>query len=123
MIGINCLSSPVCAFVDIVKNKCMVLYKDLLESIVRVFSYSQGSAWNPKERNNFSVGFLWYGFLRYYTEEFDFEHDVVCCRRTKKLTKFEKMWTKHVFAIEGKVLLFFIASLENTFEDTARSFV
>jgi len=39
--------------------------------------------------------------LRYYTEEFDFEHDVVCCRRTKKLTKFEKMWTKHVFAIEG----------------------
>ncbi|RMX54461.1 hypothetical protein pdam_00013175 [Pocillopora damicornis] len=59
-----------------------------------------GSAWNPKERNNFSVGVLWYGFLRYYTEEFDFEHDVVCCRRTKKLTKFEKMWTKHVFAIE-----------------------
>ena len=112
-----------CAFVDIVKNKCMVLYKDLLESIVRVFSYSQGSAWNPKERNNFSVGVLWYGFLRYYTEEFDFEHDVVCCRRTKKLTKFEKMWTKHVFAIEGKVLLLFIALLKNTFEDTARSIV
>ncbi|XP_022810326.1 uncharacterized protein LOC111347343, partial [Stylophora pistillata] len=58
------------------------------------------SAWNPKERNSFSVGLLWYGFLRYYTEEFDFKHDVVCCRRTEKLTKLEKMWTKHVFAIE-----------------------
>lgn len=58
------------------------------------------SAWNPKERNSSSVGLLWYGFLKYYTEEFDFEHDVVCCRRTEKLTKFEKMWTERVFAIE-----------------------
>ena len=61
--------------------------------------------WNQKEKNTLNAGLLWLGFLRYYTEEFDFEHDIVCCRRTKKLTKFEKMWTKHVFAIEGKSLL------------------
>ena len=56
-----------------------------------------------------SAGLLWIDFLKYYTEVFDFEHDVVCCRGTKKLTKFEKMWTKHVFAIEGKglTLMFF----------------
>ncbi|XP_020897481.1 terminal uridylyltransferase 7 isoform X2 [Exaiptasia diaphana] len=54
--------------------------------------------WTAK--NNESIGSLWIGFLRYYTETFDWEHDVVCCRRTKKLTKFEKMWTRHVFAIE-----------------------
>lgn len=67
--------------------------------------------WNQKEKNTLSAGLLWYGFLRYYTEEFDFEHDVVCCRRTKRLTKFEKMWTKHVFAIEGKGLFHVILSL------------
>ncbi|XP_068677425.1 terminal uridylyltransferase 4-like isoform X2 [Montipora foliosa] len=58
------------------------------------------SLWKPKERNRMSAGLLWIDFLKYYTEVFDFEHDVVCCRGTKKLTKFEKMWTKHVFAIE-----------------------
>lgn len=95
----------------------MVLYKDLFEFIVCVFFYFQGSVWNLKERNNFSVGVLWYGFLRYYIEEFDFEYDVVCCRRIKKLIKFEKMWIKYVFVIEGKVLLFFIVLFENMFED------
>ncbi|EDO43972.1 predicted protein, partial [Nematostella vectensis] len=53
-----------------------------------------------KSKNRESVGLLWLGFLRYYTETFDWEHDVVCCRRSKRLTKFEKMWTKHEFAIE-----------------------
>lgn len=76
--------------------------------MIIVIAFSQKSVWNQKEKNIHSAGLLWYGFLRYYTEEFDFEHDVVCCRRTRKLTKFEKMWTKHVFAIEGKGLVCYL---------------
>lgn len=83
--------------------------------MVIVIAFSQKSVWNQKEKNIHSAGLLWYGFLRYYTEEFDFEHDVVCCRRTRKLTKFEKMWTKHVFAIEGKGLVCYLLEPNNRY--------
>uniref|UniRef100_A0A3Q3WUY2 CCHC-type domain-containing protein n=1 Tax=Mola mola TaxID=94237 RepID=A0A3Q3WUY2_MOLML len=40
-----------------------------------------------------SVGELWLGLLRFYTEEFDFKEHVISIRQKKRLTTFEKQWT------------------------------
>ncbi|XP_053549441.1 terminal uridylyltransferase 4 isoform X2 [Bombina bombina] len=61
-----------------------------------------------QERNRFpslgknaeSVGELWLGFLRFYTEEFDFKENVISIRQKKLLTTFEKQWTSKCIAIE-----------------------
>ncbi|KAJ7325328.1 Terminal uridylyltransferase 4 [Desmophyllum pertusum] len=71
--------------------------------MVIVIAFSQKSVWNQKEKNIHNAGLLWYGFLRYYNGRILTLNMTWCgCRRTRKLTKFEKMWTKHVFAIEEK---------------------
>lgn len=49
-----------------------------------------------------SVGELWLGLLRFYTEEFDFKEHVISIRQRKRLTTFEKQWTSKCIAIEGK---------------------
>lgn len=51
--------------------------------------------------NTESVGELWLGLLRFYTEEFDFKEHVISIRQTKRLTTFEKQWTSKCIAIEG----------------------
>ncbi|XP_069594002.1 terminal uridylyltransferase 4 isoform X1 [Ranitomeya imitator] len=51
-------------------------------------------------QNNESVGELWLGFLRFYTEEFDFKEYVISIRQKKLLTTFEKQWTSKCIAIE-----------------------
>lgn len=48
-----------------------------------------------------SVGELWLGLLRFYTEEFDFKEHVISIRQRKRLTTFEKQWTSKCIAIEG----------------------
>jgi terminal uridylyltransferase len=55
-----------------------------------------------KHENRQSVGELWLGFLRYYTETFDWENNVVCIRLGSSdcLTRKIKSWTKHRLAIE-----------------------
>ncbi|XP_048457639.1 terminal uridylyltransferase 4 isoform X3 [Rhincodon typus] len=50
--------------------------------------------------NKESVGELWLGLLRFYTEEFDFKEYVICIRQKKLLTTFEKQWTSKCIAIE-----------------------
>ncbi|XP_027145901.1 terminal uridylyltransferase 4 isoform X3 [Larimichthys crocea] len=50
--------------------------------------------------NTESVGELWLGLLRFYTEEFDFKEHVISIRQTKRLTTFEKQWTSKCIAIE-----------------------
>ncbi|XP_022106957.1 terminal uridylyltransferase 4-like isoform X6 [Acanthaster planci] len=52
--------------------------------------------------NKESVGELWLGFLRFFTEEFNIKKHVVCIRQHKPLTRFEKMWTSSArgYAIE-----------------------
>lgn len=50
--------------------------------------------------NNESVGELWLGLLRFYTEEFDFKEHVISIRQKKRLTTFEKQWTSKCIAIE-----------------------
>uniref|UniRef100_A0A3Q3M563 RNA uridylyltransferase n=1 Tax=Mastacembelus armatus TaxID=205130 RepID=A0A3Q3M563_9TELE len=47
-----------------------------------------------------SVGELWLGLLRFYTEEFDFKEHVISIRQQKRLTTFEKQWTSKCIAIE-----------------------
>ncbi|KAI1883144.1 hypothetical protein AGOR_G00242200 [Albula goreensis] len=51
-------------------------------------------------RNKESVGELWLGLLRFYTEEFDFKEHVISIRQRKRLTTFEKQWTSKCIAIE-----------------------
>ncbi|XP_041417414.1 terminal uridylyltransferase 4 isoform X2 [Xenopus laevis] len=51
-------------------------------------------------KNKESVGELWLGFLRFYTEEFDFKEYVISIRQKKLLTTFEKQWTSKCIAIE-----------------------
>nr|XP_057929506.1 terminal uridylyltransferase 4 [Doryrhamphus excisus] len=52
------------------------------------------------EPNTESVGELWLGLLRFYTEEFDFKEHVISIRQKKRLTTFEKQWTSKCIAIE-----------------------
>ena len=59
----------------------------------------QSTKWTA--RNSESVGELWLGFLRYYTEEFDYRRNVVCVRYLEPLTKFEKLWNGRQICIEG----------------------
>uniref|UniRef100_A0A8C7GN49 Terminal uridylyltransferase 4 n=1 Tax=Oncorhynchus kisutch TaxID=8019 RepID=A0A8C7GN49_ONCKI len=52
------------------------------------------------QQNRESVGELWLGLLRFYTEEFDFKEHVISIRQRKRLTTFEKQWTSKCIAIE-----------------------
>uniref|UniRef100_A0A8C2DIZ2 CCHC-type domain-containing protein n=1 Tax=Cyprinus carpio TaxID=7962 RepID=A0A8C2DIZ2_CYPCA len=52
-------------------------------------------------QNKETVGELWLGLLRFYTEEFDFKEYVISIRQRKRLTTFEKQWTSKCIAIEG----------------------
>uniref|UniRef100_A0AAR2L031 CCHC-type domain-containing protein n=1 Tax=Pygocentrus nattereri TaxID=42514 RepID=A0AAR2L031_PYGNA len=53
------------------------------------------------QQNRETVGELWLGLLRFYTEEFDFKEHVISIRQRKRLTTFEKQWTSKCIAIEG----------------------
>ncbi|XP_029826435.2 terminal uridylyltransferase 7 isoform X1 [Ixodes scapularis] len=58
------------------------------------------SVWSEFGQNNESVGELWLGLLRFYTEVFDFRADVVCIRQRKRITRLQKSWTSRCIAIE-----------------------
>lgn len=62
----------------------------------------QKKVWKGHGRNKLSEADLWLGFLRFYTESFDFAKYVICVRQRKLLTRFEKMWMggSRGFAIE-----------------------
>lgn len=62
----------------------------------------QPSRWPHYGKNTESVGELWLGLLRFYTEEFDFREHVVCIRQHDRLTTFNKQWTSKYIVIEGK---------------------
>lgn len=55
---------------------------------------------SDRQQNTESVGELWLGLLRFYTEEFDFKEHVISIRQQKRLTTFEKQWTSKCIAIE-----------------------
>ncbi|XP_039606542.1 terminal uridylyltransferase 7-like [Polypterus senegalus] len=58
------------------------------------------NVWPEYGKNTESVGELWLGLLRFYTEEFDFKEHVICIRRKKLLTTFKKQWTSKYIVIE-----------------------
>lgn len=59
--------------------------------------------WPHRDKNKSSIGELFLGFLRYFSEEFQFNRLVVCIRQSKELTKLEKRWTGKQIAIEGDI--------------------
>ncbi|XP_062985468.1 terminal uridylyltransferase 7 [Elgaria multicarinata webbii] len=56
--------------------------------------------WPDFGKNQESIGELWLGLLRFYTEEFDFKEHVICIRRRNLLTTFKKQWTSKYIVIE-----------------------
>ncbi|NWI12674.1 TUT7 uridylyltransferase, partial [Crypturellus soui] len=58
------------------------------------------SVWPEYGKNTESVGQLWLGLLRFYTEDFDFKEHVICIRRKSLLTTFKKQWTSKYIVIE-----------------------
>ncbi|XP_014792144.1 PREDICTED: terminal uridylyltransferase 7 isoform X2 [Calidris pugnax] len=58
------------------------------------------AVWPECGKNTESVGQLWLGLLRFYTEEFDFKEHVICIRRKNLLTTFKKQWTSKYIVIE-----------------------
>lgn len=70
-------------------------------------------------KNTESLGELWLGLLRFYTEEFDFKEYVISIRQKKLLTTFEKQWTSKCIAIEGTYLLNFCSINEGVMNAVA----
>ncbi|XP_078479709.1 terminal uridylyltransferase 4-like [Lampetra planeri] len=60
------------------------------------------SRWPHFGENRESVGELWLGLLRFYTEEFDFQDRVISVRQRETLSSFEKQWTSKYISIEGE---------------------
>ncbi|CAI5649633.1 terminal uridylyltransferase 7 isoform X4 [Oreochromis niloticus] len=58
------------------------------------------SHWPHYGKNTETVGELWLGLLRFYTEDFDFREHVVCIRQHARLTTFNKQWTSKYIVIE-----------------------
>ncbi|KAM5329958.1 terminal uridylyltransferase 7 isoform 1-T3 [Glossophaga mutica] len=58
------------------------------------------TCWPEYGKNTESVGQLWLGLLRFYTEEFDFKEHVISIRRKSMLTTFKKQWTSKYIVIE-----------------------
>ncbi|XP_034451806.1 terminal uridylyltransferase 4 [Hippoglossus hippoglossus] len=58
------------------------------------------SRWSQYGGNTESVGDLWLGLLRFYTEDFDFREHVICIRQHGRLTTFNKQWTSKYIVIE-----------------------
>ncbi|KAM4877572.1 terminal uridylyltransferase 7 isoform 2-T4 [Thomomys bottae] len=56
--------------------------------------------WSEYGKNTESVGQLWLGLLRFYTEDFDFKEHVISIRRKNLLTTFKKQWTSKYIVIE-----------------------
>lgn len=73
-----------------------------LKTMVSLVSfYFQPAYWPECGKNTESVGQLWLGLLRFYTEEFDFKEHVISIRRKSLLTTFKKQWTSKYIVIEG----------------------
>lgn len=70
-------------------------------------------------KNTESLGELWLGLLRFYTEEFDFKEYVISIRQKKLLTTFEKQWTSKCIAIEGTGLLLFFSIIKGVMSTVA----
>lgn len=60
--------------------------------------------WPGWKKNTQTVGQLLIDFFIFYTEQFNFDKDVITVRQSSRLTKFEKNWTS-IIAVEDPFLL------------------
>ncbi|XP_023215892.1 terminal uridylyltransferase 4-like [Centruroides sculpturatus] len=56
--------------------------------------------WPQSKKNTETLGELWLGLLRFYTEKFRVNELVICIRQKAPLTRFEKLWNTKSIAIE-----------------------
>ncbi|MEQ2202530.1 hypothetical protein XENOCAPTIV_005312, partial [Xenoophorus captivus] len=75
--------------------------KEIIEGLAKVLKKHAVPGIHNEGLRKESVGELWLGLLRFYTEEFDFKEHVISIRQQKRLTTFEKQWTSKCIAIEG----------------------
>ncbi|XP_069618070.1 terminal uridylyltransferase 7 isoform X2 [Ranitomeya imitator] len=86
---------------EIYTNDCK---PEILVDGWNVYFFSQISDlaeyWPEYGKNKESVGELWLGLLRFYTEDFDFKEHVISIRKKSLLTTFKKQWTSKYIVIE-----------------------
>ena len=87
----------------VIVNGCNVWFFEDLDDL--------GDVWPEgfdKNKNQESLLELFFGFLKYYGQDFDFENNVITCRTSKTVTRKEKHWDKQVkqsLAIEDPFLI------------------
>ncbi|GAB6033326.1 Terminal uridylyltransferase 7 [Chamberlinius hualienensis] len=58
------------------------------------------TVWPHVGENIETIGELWLGLMKFYTEEFNYKEHVISIRQNKILTRFEKLWNSRSIAIE-----------------------
>jgi DNA polymerase sigma len=97
-------------------NKWNVYFFDNLSKLVFIqiffldfFSslfFLQKQVWiNKNGPNRLTTGELWIAFLRYYTEQFDYEQNVITIRQFEPLRRDEKGWFHPTIAIEDPFII------------------
>jgi DNA polymerase sigma len=88
-------------------SKWNVYFYDDLLKLVRMIknllfiskkTFLQNDLW--KNENTLSAGALWIEFLRFYTEQFNYDEHVVTIRQIEPLLKHEKGWFRQTISIE-----------------------
>ncbi|CAL4145442.1 unnamed protein product, partial [Meganyctiphanes norvegica] len=58
------------------------------------------SVWPDHGKNKETLGELWIGMLKYYTETFNWKENVVTIKQFAPLTRLEKLWNSRCIVIE-----------------------
>ena len=88
---------------EIIIDECNVWFFEDLDKLKDVWPEGFG-----ENKNQESLLELFFGFLKYYGQEFDFENNVITCRTSQTVTRKEKNWEKHnkrSLAIENPFLI------------------
>ncbi|CAF3875794.1 unnamed protein product [Rotaria sp. Silwood1] len=70
-----------------------------------VKTLAKNEVWKDYGLNKLSSGELWIEFLRYYTEIFDYDKNIVTIRQFQPLPRSEKGWFHPTIAIEDPFIL------------------
>ena len=88
---------------EIIVDGCNVWFFEDLDKLKDVWPVGFG-----RNKNQESLLELFFGFLKYYGQEFDFENNVITCRTSGTVTRKEKNWdkqSKQSLAIEDPFLI------------------
>ncbi|KAL1764889.1 terminal uridylyltransferase 7 isoform X5 [Sigmodon hispidus] len=66
----------------------------------QIDEFTNSTYWPEYGENKESVGQLWLGLLKFYTEEFDFKEHIISVRRKHLLTTSQKKWASKFIVIE-----------------------